>query len=635
MIRVRLPDGSTREYPEGTTVQGVADSIGKRLAKAAIAGKVDGRLVDLSHALRGDASVEIVTEERPEGLEVLRHSGAHLMAQAVRRLYPGAKLGVGPVIEDGFYYDVDVGRTLSPDDLPKIEAEMKKIAEEAIPVRRRELSKDEAIRIMQGRGEALKIEMMNQDIPDPTVSCYEQGEFIDLCRGPHVPDTGRLTAFKVLKATGAYWRGDQSKQMLQRLYGTAWATRKDLETYLFRMEEAKKRDHRRLGQELDLFSFQPVAPGAPFFHPKGAIVYNLLIGLMRELYQKYGYQEVVTPQIFDVSLWHTSGHYANYKDKMYFTLSDEREFAVKPMNCPGHTFIYAHSKRSYRELPLRLADFGRLHRLEQSGEIAGLTRVRSFSQDDAHIFCAPEQIESEITGVVKMLTEVYTIFGFSSPRVCLCTRPEKSIGSEEMWQKAEAALAAALQANGIAYAVAKGDGAFYGPKIDYQVRDALNREHQLATIQLDFSLPERFDLRYTSAADREERPVMIHRAILGSLERFFGVYLEHCAGNFPVWLAPVQVAVLPIADAFNGYAREVAEALAGKGLRVKLDDSNHRASAKIAIAQQQKVPYMAVVGEREQRDRTVSLRERSGGDKGAIPLDDFVRRVTEENGARR
>ncbi|HUK41678.1 MAG TPA: threonine--tRNA ligase, partial [Candidatus Acidoferrales bacterium] len=595
-IRVTLADGKPVEVNRGIKLSDLASSLG--LNGNIIAAKLDGRLVDLDKSLNNDCTVEWVLPDSPDGLDILRHSTAHLMAQAVQSLFPGTQVTIGPTIEDGFYYDFKRDQPFTADELEKIEKRMEELAKSNLEVVREEMPKSQAIELFSKMGEDYKVAIL-RDIPDETVSLYRQGDWVDLCRGPHVPSTKALRAFKLTGVAGAYWRGNEKNEMLQRIYGTAWASKEALKEYLRRMEEAKKRDHRKLGRELDLFSFHPVAPASPFFHPKGTIVYNALIGYMRQLYVRYGYDEVITPQIFDVELWHRSGHYDHYRDSMYFTEVEDRQFAVKPMNCPGHTFIYSSKKRSYRELPLRIADFGRLHRYERSGVTAGLTRVRSFSQDDAHIFCAPEQIEPEISSLIKMLREVYHAFDFGEMRVKLSTRPGDFIGSPEVWEKAEAALAQALAREKIEYAINAGDGAFYGPKIDFAVLDALRREWQLATIQLDFFMPERFDLFYTSAAGSEERPVMIHRALLGSIERFMGILIEHCAGAFPLWLAPVQVRILTVTDNQKGYAKGVFEKLRESGLRVEFDERNEKLGYKIREAQLAKIPYAAVIGDKE------------------------------------
>jgi len=627
-ITVTYSDGSQKRLPAGTTaIQAL--KAGPKFT-GAIAAKVNGRVVDLSRPLSEDGDLIVVSGDSPEGVDVIRHSTAHLMAQAVKRLYPAVQITIGPTIEDGFYYDFKRAEGFTPEDLERIESVMREIVKADYPISREEVSRQEAIEFFRGMGEEYKA-LIIESLPEERVSLYRQGEFVDLCRGPHVSSTGRLGAFKLTSLAGAYWRGDERNEMLQRIYGTAFPTRPQLEEHLARLEEAKRRDHRRLGRELELFSFDATAPGSPFFHPKGAIVYNQLVAYIRELYGRYGYDEVVTPQVLDVALWHRSGHYENYKDNMYFSELEEREFAIKPMNCPSHCLIYASRKRSYRDLPIRYADFGRLHRAERSGTLHGLTRVRSFSQDDAHIFCTPEQIGDEIRMLLRMVDEVYSQFGFPERKVFLSTRPEKSIGSDEMWERAEGALAASLRDAGVDFAINAGDGAFYGPKIDFVVLDALKREWQLATIQLDFgALPERFDLTYVRPDGTEGRPVMIHRAILGTIERFMGILIEHCAGAFPVWLAPVQVRVLTLTERQEAYGRSVRERLQATGIRVELDDRNEKLGFKIREAQLQKIPYALVLGDREAAEGTVAPRSRRGGSGAALPLDTFIAQIQQE-----
>ncbi|MBI2606697.1 MAG: threonine--tRNA ligase [Deltaproteobacteria bacterium] len=543
-------------------------------------------------------------------LDRLRHSTAHIMAHAVKRLYPQAKFGIGPTIEDGFYYDIDLDVQLTPEDLPRIEAEMKKIAGENQPFIREELPVEDARALFAKLDQPFKLEII-RDFGNASYSIYKEGDFIDLCRGPHVSHAGKSKHFKLLSIAGAYWRGNQKNKQLQRVYGTAFLKKQDLDDYLFMIEEAKKRDHRKLGKELDLFSFDPVAPGSPFFHPKGTIVYNRLVQYMRDLYKIYDYEEIITPQVLDVSLWHKSGHYENYRENMYFTEVEEREFAVKPMNCPASTFVYSSRRRSYRELPLRLADFGRLHRFEKSGALSGLTRVRTFCQDDAHIFCAPEQIEAEVIALIDMITRSYDLFGFREVKTYLSTRPPKRAGDDALWDKAEAALELALKNKGRPYSISKGDGVFYGPKIDFIVKDALKREWQLGTIQLDFNMPERFELEYIGADNSAHRPVMVHRAILGSIERFMGVLVEHYAGAFPFWLAPVQCVLAPIAAEHARYCHEFARELRAAGVRAEVDDRNESISLKTRETQMRKIPMMLVAGGREVEGGTFALRKYS------------------------
>ena len=626
-IQVKLPQGKIIEVPSGQKIQEVASSQG--VNSNVIAAKIDGVAVDLDRALSRGCTLDWISLNSPEGLDILRHSTAHLMAQAVQDLFPGTQVTIGPTIEDGFYYDFKRDRSFTPEEIEKIEACMHDLAVLNLKVMREEITRESAIELFRRMGEEYKVEIL-EDIPEETVSLYRQGDWVDLCRGPHVPSTGAIRAFKLTSVAGAYWRGEEKNEMLQRIYGTSWPTEEALREHLRLLEEAKKRDHRRLGRELDLFSFHPLAPASPFFHPKGAFVYNELVSYMRRLYLRYGYQEVITPQIFDVELWRRSGHYDHFRENMYFTRIEEREFGVKPMNCPGHTFIYASKKRSYRDLPLRYADFGRLHRFEKSGVTAGLTRVRSFSQDDAHIFCAPDQIEGEMAALLKMLREVYQTFQFTEMQVKLSTRPDHFIGSLEVWGRAEDSLAQSLKKEGIDYQVNPGDGAFYGPKIDFIVLDALRRGWQLATIQLDFSMPERFDLSYVTPGGTEARPVMIHRAILGSIERFMGILIEHCAGALPVWLAPVQVRMMTVTDEQKEYAQKVFEELKALGWRVELDGRNEKLGYKIREAQMEKIPYAVVIGGREVKEQTISPRRRGGENLKPMCVKDFVEMLKAE-----
>jgi len=634
-IKVTLPDGSVQTYPAGITPLQIAESIGKRLAKDAIAARINGKQVDLTFPLEEDCAIEIITVNTEEGHEILLHSTSHLMAQAVKQLYPDAQVTIGPAIENGFYYDFAVDEPFSDEDLEAIEERMHQLADEDFNVKRIEKPIDETISLFSDMGEDYKVEILNgikEEEGETEVSMYRQDDFVDLCRGPHVPSTGRLKHFKLLKVAGAYWRGDEHKEMLQRIYGTSWPTEKELEAYLKRLEEAKERDHRKLGKELDLFSFHTVAPASPFFHPKGTIIYNELVDYIRELYVKYDYQEVITPQILDVDLWHKSGHYDNYKENMYFTSQkdEKREYAVKPMNCPTHTFIYSSQKRSYRDLPLRIADFGRLHRYEPSGVTSGLTRVRSFAQDDAHIFCTVDQIETEVQNMVEMILDLYNLFGFEEVEIEISTRPEKYIGEIEVWDNAESILKKSLDDKGYEYDINEGDGAFYGPKIDFIVNDALDREWQLGTVQLDFMMPERFDLTYTGSSGDEVRPVMVHRAILGSLERFFGILLEHTNGELPLWLAPVQLSLLPITDDHQDFAAQVKEQFQSAGIRVEVDARNEKVGAKIREAEMQKIPYMGIIGDREVENGTISLRRHKEGDIGTLKINDVMIKLSEE-----
>ena len=631
-VHVTLPDGSTREVPRGSSVLDVARAIGKRLARDTLAGVVNGRLVDLRTAIDGDATVRIVTARDPEGGEVIRHSAEHVMADAVKRLWPGTPIDAGRQDHsEKFQYDFRFPRPFQPEDLEKIEQEMRRIFAEDLPFERIEVSREEARREMNERGEAIKLVRLD-DIPEgETITLYRHGPFLDLCRGPHVQRTSQIGAVTLLEASGAYFKGDERNEMLQRIYGTAFPSKKELDAYFARLEEIRRRDHRRLGRELDLVSFHPEAPASPFFHPRGAIVYRALVDLMRERYREYGYDEVITPQIFDVELWKRSGHYDNYRENMFFADAfedvEDRKFSVKPMNCPSHCLIYGGGAHSYRDLPRRIADFGRLHRYERSGVVTGLTRVRSFAQDDAHIFCTPEQIGPEVSSLFDFIFEIYGLFGFEDVEIYLSTRPQKAMGDPAIWEHAETVLAGCLDERGAAYTVNAGDGAFYGPKIDFVVHDAIGREWQLATIQLDFQLPERFDLTYVDSDGAEKRPVMIHRAILGSIERFYGVMLEHFAGDLPAWLAPEQARILPITDAQNEYAERVRSALAARGVRAEVDRRKEKLGYKIREGEAMKVPYLLVVGGREAEQETVSLRLRHRRDEGVHPLDAVVARI--------
>ncbi|MSR74877.1 MAG: threonine--tRNA ligase [Planctomycetes bacterium] len=630
---VTLRDGARKELPPGGTIRDLAFQIGERLGRATVGGRIDGaaEISDLRTPLLQDCRVDLITADSPDGLHVIRHSAAHIMADAILSLWPAAKLAIGPAIDEGFYYDIDLDQRLTPEDLPRIEAAMQKVIAADTAFERCTVDRSVEIVRARERGDIYKAELMEGIAADAEVTFYRHGAgaFEDLCRGPHVPSTGYVKAFRLQRLAGAYWRGDEKNRMLQRVYGTAFYSKKELEEHLARHEEALKRDHRKLGRELGLFLMDPVAPASPFFLPKGALIYNRLQQHMRELYRESGYQEVITPQIFDASLWHRSGHYEHYKDNMFFTKVDEHECAVKPMNCPAHTIIFAAEKRSYRELPLRIADFGRLHRYERSGVTSGLTRVRTFCQDDGHIFAASEQIQAEITALIAMVRGVYTLFGFNTLKVFLSTRPKESVGSDAVWEQAEQSLRDALGANGVEYVVNAGDGAFYGPKIDFIVLDALKREWQLGTIQLDFNLPERFDLNYVASDGSLRRPVMIHRAILGSIERFIGILIEHTGGNFPFWLAPEQVRVCTIADTHEPWAREVLSALMQAGVRCSSDFTNSKTGAKIRDARLARLPFTIVVGGRECEERTVALRERPDVDRGTMGLPALLALFTE------
>lgn len=628
-IKVILPDGSERRYAAGTSVKDVAYSIGSRLGKAAIAGKVNDKLVDLSYKLEEDASLAIITLESEEALEIIRHSAAHVMAQAVKRLFgEDVKLAIGPAIEDGFYYDFDLAERFSPEDLEKIEVEMKKICNEDLEFERYDLPREEALQRMGAAGEKFKVELI-QDLPDATVSFYQQGEFVDLCRGPHLPSTGYLKAFKLMSIAGAYWRGSEKNPMLQRIYGTAFAKDKELADYLFRIEEAKKRDHRKLGKELDLFSVSEFAPGFPFFHPKGMVIWNELVNFWRDEHRKAGYEEIRTPLIMNEELWKRSGHYDHYKENMYFTQVDEIGFAVKPMNCPGGMLVYKSRMHSYREFPIRMAELGLVHRHELSGALHGLMRVRAFTQDDAHIFMLPEQIKDEIINVINLIDSFYKVFGFKY-HVELSTRPENSMGSDEVWEKATDALREALETKELNFKVNEGDGAFYGPKIDFHLEDCLGRTWQCGTIQLDFQMPERFDLTYVGPDGDEHRPVMIHRVAFGSIERFLGILIEHYAGAFPVWFAPVQVEIIPVMENHLEYAFEVEKRLAELGIRAEVDSRSEKVGYKIRAAQVSQVPYMLIVGDREAETGSVAVRERRKGDLGTMQVQDFAQQIQQE-----
>ncbi len=634
-LRLSLPDGSLREVAPGSTPLAVAQSIGPRLAKDAVGAELDGKSVDLRQPLARGGAFRIFTAKSPEAGSFIRHSAEHVLADAVRRLWPEAEYDAGRQDHSEKYqYDFRFPRAFSPEDLEKIEQKMREIVAEDAPFERLEVSRAEAERVFREMGFTLKLERL-KDIPEgETITLYRHGGFTDLCRGPHVQRAGQIGAVRLLEASGSYFKGDEKGERLQRVYGTAFASQAELEAYLAAQEQARARDHRRLGPELDLFSFNPLAPASPFFHPKGAVLYTALEDFVRQLQTRRGYGETVTPQVLDVDLWHTSGHYANYRENMFFTEVDERQFAVKPMNCPGHCLIFKTRLRSYRDLPIRYADFGRLHRYERSGVTSGLTRVRSFSQDDAHIFCTEEQIEQEVLGAVAMIREIYDTFGFEDVAIAVGTRPAKSIGEAEQWRHAESALQAALAKQGLAFAVNAGDGAFYGPKIDFQVRDALGRQWQLGTVQLDYQLPARFELSYVGADGAEHRPVMIHRAMLGSLERFIGILIEHTGGAFPPWLAPVQAVVLPVSEKHATYGATVRERLADAGVRVELDDRSEKLGFKIREAQVAKVPYMLVVGAREEEAGGVAVRLRTGEDLGTLATADFLARLEGRVGSR-
>ncbi|MGI6541899.1 MAG: threonine--tRNA ligase [Limnochordia bacterium] len=632
-IKITLPDGSVKEFPAGVTALDIAKSISSRLAKEAIVAKVDGVLVDLTRPINADANVELLDAETPEGLEVLRHSAAHLMAQAIRRLYPDVKLAIGPVVDNRFYYDLQCDKAISSEDFPAIEAEMERIVKEKLPIERVEVAKERAYQQWSDENEPFKLEIL-EDLEDGHITIYKQGEFTDLCRGPHVPNTSYLKATKLLSVAGAYWRGDADRQMLQRIYGTAWPKKSQLDAWLRQQEEAAKRDHRKLGQELDLFSFREEAPGFIFWHPKGWTLYRLLEQYSRELQAERGYSEVATPWILRSNLWEQSGHWQHYRDDMFIIANDEEPMACKPMNCPAHCLLYKTETRSYRDLPIKMSEYGPLSRFEKSGTLHGALRVRGFHQDDAHLFVRPDQIKDQIKDVLEIVDLIYTTFGMPYT-IKLSTRPDDFMGEIEVWDKAETALVDALTSLGREYVLNPGDGAFYGPKLDFDVTDAIGRTWQCATVQLDFQLPIRFDLTYVDADGKEKRPVMIHRAIMGTLERFVGVLVEHYAGAFPLWLSPVQVKVLSIGDAHTAYAEEVGKVLKEAGIRVEVDTRGEKIGYKIRQAQMEKIPYMLVVGDKEVENRQVAVRQRTAGDKGAIPLDDFVALVKSEVAAKK
>ncbi len=637
MAVIVLPDGSRREFPDGVTPLEVARSIGQRLARDAVAARVDGTVVDLSRPLAGEVQLAIITEQKPEALEVLRHSAAHVMAGAVRRLYPDARFWVGPSIENGFYYDIDIGSAFRPEDLPRIEAEMASIVKENVPFERFERPRDEALRWAADEKQAFKTDLIQELPPAAPISFYRDGDFTDLCAGPHVPSTGRIRAFKLLNVTGAYYKGDANRPMLQRIYGVAFFKPEDLEAFLKAREEAEKRDHRRIGVDLDLFSVHPdsVGGGLIHWHPNGGRIRSIVEDYWRDLHRREGYEFVYTPHIASEAIYKTSGHLEKFSEMLYSPMDiDGRPYRVKPMNCPGHILIYKSRLRSYRDLPIRMAELGTVYRYEQSGELHGLKRVRGFTQDDAHIFCSPDQLESEILGVFRLMVEFLGQFGFTGYHIFLSTRPDKHIGTPEEWDRAIVSLRAALDKTGYPYDVDPGGGAFYGPKIDVKIKDAIGREWQCSTIQFDFNLPVRFDIEYRGSDGHAHRPFMVHRAIMGSLERFFGVLIEHYGGAFPLWLAPVQVSVIPITEKELSRAEAVGSALKGKGYRVEVCRDNERISYKIRQATLQKVPYMAVVGSREAEAGTVSVRERTGTDLGTMTLEAFLDRLGRDAGTR-
>ena len=635
MPALRLPDGAVRRFDNPVTVAEVAASIGPGLAKAALGGKVDGKLVDMSYVIDRDAAVAIVTDRDPEGLELIRHSTAHLLAYAVKELFPDAQVTIGPVIEDGFYYDFSYKRPFTPEDLAAIEKRMAELAKKDEPVVRRTLPRDEAVKYFEDVGEHYKAEIIKAIPVNEDISLYAGGSFVDVCRGPHVPSTGKLKVFKLMKLAGAYWRGDSRNEMLQRIYGTAWTKKEDLDAYLHRIEEAEKRDHRRLGRQLDLFHLQDEAPGMVFWHPKGWSIWQEVEQYLRRVYQDHGYLEVRTPQVLDRGLWEKSGHWQNYKDHMFTTESEKRDFAIKPMNCPAHVQIFNSHLRSYRDLPLRYGEFGACHRIEPSGALHGIMRVRAFTQDDGHIFCTARQIQPECVDFHQLALAVYRDFGFTDVVVKLALRPTPRIGSDEQWDRAEEALRDALRASAAQWQELPGEGAFYGPKTEYHLKDSIGRSWQLGTMQVDFQLPGRLGAEFVDEDNTRKVPVMLHRAIVGSLERFIGVLIEHHAGAMPLWLAPVQVVVLTITDRQAGYARQVESALKGAGLRVAADLRNEKITYKIREHSLQKLPYQLVVGDKEQQANTVAVRTRGGEDLGGMTLEALLTRLREEVGARR
>ncbi|KMP20063.1 threonine--tRNA ligase [Bacillus cereus] len=630
MIEIKFPDGSVKEFVNGVTLEEIAGSISSSLKKKAVAGKVNDGLYDLRRNIEENAEVEIITIDSNKGVEIARHSAAHILAQAVKRLYGDINLGVGPVIENGFYYDMDLPSSVNIEDLRKIEKEMKKIINENIKIERVEVSREEAAKLFQEMNDRLKLELLEAIPSGESVTLYKQGEFVDLCRGPHLPSTGYLKAFQLTHVSGAYWRGDSNNQVLQRIYGVAFSSQKELEEYLHFVEEAAKRNHRKLGSELELFMFSEEAPGMPFYLPKGQMIRNELEAFLREIQKEYKYQEVRTPFMMNQEVWERSGHWGHYKDNMYFSEVDNKSFALKPMNCPGHMLMFKNKLHSYRELPIRMCEFGQVHRHEFSGALNGLLRVRTFCQDDAHLFVTPKQIEDEIKSVMAQIDYVYKTFGFEY-EVELSTRPEDSMGDDKLWEQAEAALENVLQSLNYKYRLNEGDGAFYGPKIDFHIKDALNRSHQCGTIQLDFQMPEKFDLNYIDENNEKKRPVVIHRAVLGSLDRFLAILIEHFGGAFPAWVAPVQVKVIPVSNAVHEqYANEIAHKLAQAGIRVEQDARDEKLGYKIREAQMQKVPYVLVIGDKEMENGAVNVRKYGEEKSEVIALDVFVASIEEE-----
>ena len=630
MIEITLPDGSIREFDNPVTVMDVAKSIGSGLAKATLAGEVDGKLVDASHEINTNAALSIVTDKDEKGLEIIRHSTAHLMAQATQMLYPEAQVTIGPVIDDGFYYDFSYKDGFTESDLEKIEKNMSKLVSQNLAVKRFELSRDDAVDFFKNKGEFYKAEIIESIPQDEILSLYEQGDFVDLCRGPHVPSTGKLKAFKLMKLAGAYWRGDSNNEMLQRVYGTAWSNKQDLEEYIHRLEEAEKRDHRKIGKRQNLFHVQEEAPGMVFWHEKGWTLYQIVEQYMRSIFRSNDYKEVHTPQLIDRSLWEKSGHWDKFGDAMFTTNSENRDYAIKPMNCPAHIQIYKQGLKSYRDLPIRLAEFGSCHRNEPSGTLHGIMRVRNFTQDDGHIFCTDEQVQSEVSNFIDLTYDVYKHFGFENVDIKLSTRPEKRVGSDEVWDRAEKALQEALDNKGIQWELQEGEGAFYGPKIEFVLRDCLNREWQCGTLQVDFSMPERLEATYVDEEGNKRTPVMLHRAIVGSLERFVGILIEHYEGAFPSWLAPIQGIILNISEKHLEYVKKVEKDLKDKGLRIISDLRNEKIGFKIREHSMQRYPFILVVGDREMESDQISVRRRGGEDVGSMSVDAFIELINKE-----
>ena len=630
MLNITLPDGSKRTFDRPVTVAEVAASIGAGLAKAALAGKVDGKLVDTSYRLDTDANLAIVTDKDADGLDIIRHSTAHLLAYAVKELFPDAQVTIGPVIENGFYYDFSYKRPFTPEDLTKIEQKMGELAKQDFPVVREAWKRDKAVTFFKGIGEHYKAEIIASIPADQEIGLYREGDFVDLCRGPHVPSTGKLKVFKLMKLAGAYWRGDSKNEMLQRIYGTAWAKKEDQEAYLHMLEEAEKRDHRKLGKQLDLFHMQDEAPGMIFWHPKGWTLWQQVEQYMRKIYQDNGYQEVKCPQIIDLSLWEKSGHWENFKENMFTTASENRDYAVKPMNCPGHIQVFNSDLRSYRDLPLRYGEFGSCHRNEPSGALHGIMRVRAFTQDDGHIFCTEDQIQSECVAYTALLQKVYAVFGFTDIVYKLALRPEKRVGEDDLWDKAEAALATSLEASGVSYDRLPGEGAFYGPKIEYHLKDSIGRSWQCGTMQMDFSMPGRLGAEYVADDNTRKVPVMLHRAMIGSMERFIGILIENYAGAFPLWLAPEQIVVMNVSEHQAEYVKQVNDALKCAGFRAKADLRNEKISYKIREHSMQKLPYQVILGDKELAVQAITVRNRKGEDLGQMPIASFVEQLKSE-----